>query len=78
MKAGVAISKIVCFRDILEESSFRLTSSRHLTEMIPVVHQEKEEKVQREISGRNVSIVFDGMTHVCEAMVIVVRFLDDD
>ena len=46
--------------------------------MIPVVHQEEKEKLQREISGRNVSIVFDGTTHVCEALVIVVRFLDDD
>ena len=74
MKADVAISKVDCFREILEESSFRLTSSRHLTEMIPVIHREEEEKLHREISGRNVSIVFDGTTHVCEAMVIVVRF----
>ena len=46
--------------------------------MIPVVHQEEKEKLQREISRRNISIVFDGTTQVCEALVIVVRFLDDD
>ena len=46
--------------------------------MIPIIQREEQEKVQGEINGRNVSVAFDGMTHVCEAMVIVLRFLDED
>ena len=78
LRAGVAINKIDHFRDILEEISYRLTSSRHLTEMIPIVRHQEEEKMQGEINGKKVSVIFDGTTHVCEATVIVLRSVDDD
>ena len=35
-------------------------------------------RIKREILSRPVSIIFDGTTHVCEAMVIVLRYLTDD
>ena len=34
--------------------------------------------LKEEITGKSVSIVFDGTTHVCEAMVIVIRFVQGD
>ena len=77
LKAGIPLNKINCFRDILEESSYRLSSSRHLAEMIPIVRQQEAEKVQSEISGKNTAMIFDGTTHVCEDMVIIVRFDDE-
>ena len=64
LKAGVALNKVDHFRDILEEGSYRLTSSRHLTEMIPIVRREEEAKMRGEVIGRNVSVIFDGTTHV--------------
>ena len=38
---------------------------------------EKMQKIEGEIDGRPVSIIFDGTTHVCEAMVIVLRFVNE-
>ena len=55
-----------CFCELLEESSYRLSSSHHLAEMIPIVCRQ-EEKVCSEINAKNVSVIFDGTTHVCEA-----------
>ena len=34
--------------------------------------------MQGEINGKKGSVIFDGTTHVCEATVIVLRFVDDD
>jgi hypothetical protein len=78
LKAGVPLNKMDCFRDLLQESSYRLSSSHHLAEMIPIVRQQEAEKVHSEINGKNVAMVFDGTTHVCEAMVIILRFIDDE
>ena len=35
-------------------------------------------KVKNDINGKCVSVIFDGTTHVCEAMVIVIHFIDDE
>ena len=78
MKAGVPCHKVDCFRDILEENSLRLSSRSHFAEMIPIVRPEEEMKLCKEFDGEDISIVFDGTKHVCEAMVIVVRFFDQD
>ena len=77
LKAGIPLNKVGCFREILEESSFRLTSGHHLAEMIPIVRCQEEEKIRSELHGRNVSVVFDGTAHVCEAMVVVLRFVNE-
>ena len=39
---------------------------------------QEEDKVRGEIKERHVSVIFDGTTHVCEATVIVLRFVDND
>lgn len=77
LKAGVPLNKIDCFRDLFEESSYRLTTSSHLSEMISIIHREEEAKLKSDIHERKVSVIFDGTTHVCEAMVIVLRFIDN-
>ena len=76
MKAGVPLNKLDCFRGLLEENSLRLPTSSHISEMIPIIHRDEEIKIHEELNCKNISIVFDGTTHVCEAMVIVVRFVD--
>ena len=65
LKVGV----IKHFRDILKEGAYRLASSRHLTEMISIIHHEEEERI---------SIILDGTIHVCKAMVIVLHCVDDN
>ncbi len=34
--------------------------------------------MKKEIANKYVSIIFDGTTHVCEAMVVVLRYVTDD
>lgn len=73
----MAINKIDCFRSILEDS-YRLTSGSHMAELIPVVRQEEIKTIQEELTGREISIVFDGTTRPGEASVVLVRFLDSE
>ena len=42
---------------------------------IPFIQTEVEH-MKREIQGLHVSMIFDGLTHVEEALAIVVRFID--
>ena len=45
--------------------------------LLPCIHAEEITISREEISGRPASIIFDGTTHVAEAFVIVLRFVDD-
>ena len=77
MKAGVPLNKIDCFRELLEEKAFSLTSSRHLSDFIDVIAKDERKKVKEEIEGRDVSIIFNGTTHVAEALNIILRFVTE-
>ena len=77
MKAGIPINKIDSFQDLLMEDAYRLTSSQHLRELIPVVHLEQQDNIRNSISDREISVIFDGTTHVAEATVIIVRYISD-
>lgn len=77
LRAGVPLQKVDQFRELLEENAFRLSGSSHLRELLPFIHEQEKHTIQREIKGKQVSVIFDGTTHVCEAMVIVLRFLDE-
>lgn len=63
--------------ELLEENGYSLSSSTHLRQMVPFVLHEEVQAIQREMSGRPVSIIFDGTTHVAEAFVVVLRFVED-
>ena len=49
MKAGVPLNKIDCYRELLEEEAFSLTSSRHLSEFIDVIGKDERKKEKEEI-----------------------------
>lgn len=78
LKAGVPLSKMDLFRDLLEEHAYALTSSTHLRQLIPFILQEELTRIKRKILKRPLSTIFDGTTHVCEAFVVVLRYLTDD
>lgn len=78
LKAGIPLSKIDIFRDLLEQYGLSLTSASNLIDLLPFILQNELDRLKKDINGRYVSVVFDGTTHVCEAMVVVVRFLDKD
>ena len=78
LKAGLPVKKIDCFRSLFEEHTFSLTSSTNLRQIIPLVHKIEMDKIKKAIDKKHISIIFDGTTNVCEAMVIVVRYITDD
>ena len=77
LKAGVPLNKVDAFRDLLEESSYALTSATNLRQLLPFIRHQELDTLKRKISNRPLSIIFDGTTHVCEALVIVVRYISD-
>ncbi len=74
LQVGVPLSKVYCFRDLLEERGFSQSDRSNLSQLIPFIHQEEVSRVKQEISGKKVSPVYDGTTHVAEALVIMLRF----
>ena len=78
LKAGVPLSKIDNFRDLLEDHGFSLTSSSNLRQLLPFILQEEMTQRKKEVDGKPVSIIFDGTTYVCEAMVVVLRYARSD
>lgn len=77
MKAGIPLSKVDNLRELLEENSHYLTSSAHLRSLVPLILQGEIDELKRVIHGKSVSIVFDGTTHVCEAFVVLLRYVND-
>ena len=78
LKAGIPLSKIDLFRDLLEQYGLSLTSASNLIDLLPFILQNELDCLKKDINGKYVSVIFDGTTHVCEAMVVVLRFLDKD
>ena len=76
LKAGVPLGKLDAFRELLEENAFRLCDTSNMRELIPFVRKQEQENLIEEIKGNFVSVIFDGTTHVCEAMVVLLRFID--
>ena len=74
-KAGVPLSKVNLFRDLLEEHGYALTSLTNFRQLIPFIHQEELSRIKHEILNQPLSIIFDVTTHVCEAFVVVVSML---
>ena len=77
LKSGISLNKADGLRELLEENGYSLSSSTHLRQLVPFVLHEEIKTIQQEISGRPVSIIFDGTTHVAEAFVVVLRFVND-
>ena len=77
LKAGIPIQKVDALREVFEETGYSLSDSSHLRQLIPFILDQKTCKLKKEIDGKHLSIIFDGTTHVCEAFVVVVRYIDE-
>ena len=77
LRAGIPIQKADALRELLEESGCSLTDSSHLRELIPFILEQETQRLKEEIKGKHLSIIFDGTTHVCEALVVIVRYMDN-
>ena len=75
LRCGVPLKKVDDFRSLFEEGSLRLTHSSHLSDYIPVIHQEEKKKIRAAINGQFISVIFDGSSRLGEALAIVIRFV---
>lgn len=78
LKAGVPLSKIGAFQDLLEENAYYLTDQRNMLDYVPFILKDEENKILQEISEKNVSAIFDGTPRLGEALAVVLHFMDDD
>lgn len=78
LKAGVPLSKIESFRELLEENAYRLTDRRNMYDYVPFILKDEENRIRQEIEGKQLSIIFDGTSRLGEALAMVVRFVNDD
>ena len=77
LRAAVPLTKLDYFRELLEESAYRLSDRRHMSDLVTLVVSQEQADIKSEVSGRQVSVVFDGTTRLGEAMAIVGRYIDD-
>ena len=77
MKAGVPISKLNIFREILEAGAFRLTDTSHMLDLVPFVLSEEMDTIKAKVNSKFVSIIFDGTTRLGEVLVVILRYIKD-
>ena len=78
LRAGIPLNKADQLRDYLEESGYSLCSSSHLRQMILFMYDQELNTIRSAIKNKHISIIFDGTTHVAEAFVVVIRYIDDN
>ena len=77
LQAGVPLCKVDSFRDLFEETGYRLTDRRFLFDLIPFILEEEKARIKQSLHGQFLSIIFDGTSHSGEAFAILVRFVND-
>ena len=78
LRAGIPLSKLDSFRDVLEENAYRLTDRRHMSDLVPFILKEEEAHIRDEITGKYLSVIFDGTSRLGEALAVIVRFVGDE
>ena len=85
LKAGIPVYKVDKLRPLLEKHRHGLTHNTNLRQYVPLILKKEVDELKREIASpscdhdtRDLSLIFDESTRQGEAIVIIVRFLDDD
>ena len=76
LRAGIPIQKADALRELLEETGYSLSDSSHLRELVPFILEQETHRLKEEVRGKHLSIIFDGTTHVCEALVVIIRYME--
>ena len=71
------MSRLKYFRELFEEVSFSLTSSSHMGQLIPLILEENNSTISRELMGKDVSIFFDGTTRDVEVLVLLLCIVNE-
>ena len=78
LRAGIPLNKLDVFRELFEENGCRLTDKRNMFDLIPFIQKCETGAISEEIKGMDVSVIFDGTTHLGEALAIVLRYIDNE
>lgn len=78
LSAGVPLNKLSDFRELLEENAYKLTDRYHMSDIIPFILSQEQVKIKDEISGRPLSITFDGTTIFGGIFAVIVCFIDSE
>ena len=46
-------------------------------DLIPFVAEEEHKQIKKEVEERDVSVIFDNTTRLCEVLAVIVIFIDD-
>jgi len=69
LRTGVPINKLDCFCGMLEENGYRLAGRHPMSDIIPFILVEEKQRIQKEMNGRDVSVMFDGTSRHGEVKV---------
>ena len=56
LHAGIPLNKLDLFRELFEETGYRLTDRRNIHDLIPFIHNQEFENIHEEINGKDVSV----------------------
>ena len=65
-------------RELLKVNAYRLTNRRNMHDYVPFILKDDESRICREIDGKQLSVILDGISRLGEALAVVLRFVNDD
>uniref|UniRef100_A0A1X7T5Y0 Uncharacterized protein n=1 Tax=Amphimedon queenslandica TaxID=400682 RepID=A0A1X7T5Y0_AMPQE len=74
LRAGIPVSKIDKFRDILDENGLRLAGSKPKSDLIPFMLSEEVQGLKSELTDKPTSVIFEGTCRLGEALAIIVLY----
>lgn len=74
MKAGIPKAKVDGLRTLLERSGNALTSSTHLGSYVPKIEQFEFKRIQSEVAGQSVCLIFDGTCRFGDCTAVLLRW----
>ena len=78
LQAVISLAKADQLRPLLEEGSERLTYCTHLASYIPFNAENEKALIKEELNDfPYISVIFDGSIYLGEALVVLVRFVND-
>ena len=78
LRAGIPLSKLDRFRDLLGENAYCLTDRQHMFDLVPFILKQEEARIQEEINGKSLSVIYDGTSRLGEALAVIVRFVGEE
>ena len=78
LHAALPLTKMEHFRKLFEGSAYHLTDHQYTFDLVPFIQKQELAKLHKEIDGKEVSMTFDGMTYLGEALAIVLKYVIND